>query len=440
MNNFEFYNIALNNIILFIILLFFSVFLHYLIFRSQVKSILDPYFLAVISSIFCLTVVFLLFFTNNISLYLFLSYLFTQIGFFLGLYTFRVKNISIVISKTNSKGNKFSSLIAFYFFSFIYLISQGIIYKINGIPLFMESRLETFASGGGTGVLGRISDVSSIFSIYAFFLVIKIDKFRISEIYKYLTLLLIFITFFLSGSKSSFLIVFSVFWCFIIFTQIKGGDYVSYFNLIKKNIKLVVIMSLSVVFIIINVQSSNPNNTSENSLNPFLALCLRLLHSGDIFWYAYPNNVYSKISDIQWFAALFNDTLGLLRIQDWSKLPEAIGITFKNIHHPSDILQGPNARHNVFGLVYYGFFGSIFFSYCLGVVLSFIRNKLPYILRSNFFGGAIFTYLMCRGASIDTDPMLTITYFNNIVFILPVLYIMYLLLIELLRIKKIQNE
>lgn len=104
------------------------------------------------------------------------------------------------------------------------------------------------------------------------------------------------------------------------------------------------------------------------------------------------------------------------------------------------MLQGPNARHNVFGLIYYGFFGSIFFSYCLGVVLSFIRNKLPYILRANFFGGAIFTYLMCRGASIDTDPMLTITYFDNIVFIIPVLFIMYLLLIELLRIKKIQNE
>lgn len=440
MNNYEFYDTALNNISLFFSLLFFSIFLHYLIFRSQVKSILDPYFLAVISSIFCFTIVFLLFFTSNISLYLFLSYVLTQIGFFLGLYTFRVKSINNVITKTNSKSNKYSSIIAFYFFSSVYIISQCLIYKLKGIPLFMESRLETFASGGGAGVLGRISDVSSIFSIYAFFLVVKIDKFRTSEIPKYLILLLIFITFFLSGSKSSFLIVFSVFWCYIIFTKIKGGDYLSYFRLIKRNIRLVVILSLSVVFIIINVQSSNPNNESENALNPFLALCLRFLHSGDIFWYAYPNNVYSKISDNQWFAALFNDTLGLLRIQDWSKLPEAIGITFKNIHHPSDILQGPNARHNVFGLIYYGFFGSIFFSYFLGVVLSFIRNKLPYILRENFFGGAVFTYLMCRGASIDGDPMLTITYFDNIVFILPFLYILYLLLIEFLRINTIQNE
>ena len=439
MNNYEFYDIALNNISLFISLLFFSVFIHYIIFRSQVKSILDPYFLAVISSVFCLTVVYLLYLTSNISFYLFMSYNLTQLGFILGIFTFKHKipinkKKNLITEKSNN-----NSLIAFYFFSAVYIISQCIIYKLKGIPLFMESRLETFSSGGGAGVLGRISDVSSIFSLYAFFLVIKIDKFRISEIPKYLILLLIFITFFLSGSKSTFLIVFSVFWCYIIFTQIKGGDYLVYFQLMKKNMKWIILFSILISSFIIYLQS-NPNNASDNTLNPFLALCLRFVHSGDIFWYAYPDNVYLKIPSNQWIAALLHDTFGLLRIQDWSNLPEAIGITLKDIHHPSDVLQGPNARHNVFGLIYYGFFGSIFFSYSLGVFLSFVRNKLPYILRADIFGGATFTYLMCRGASIDSDPMMTITYFNNIVFILPVLYIVYLMIIEFLRINTIRNE
>lgn len=328
MNNYEFYDVALNNISLFISLLFFSVFIHYVIFRFQIKSILDPYFLVVISSIFCFTVVFLLFFTSNISLYLFLSYVLTQIGFFLGLYTFRVKNIKNPINNTNLKSNKYPSLIAFYFFSFVYIISQCFIYKLKGIPLFMESRLETFASGGGAGVLGRISDVSSIFSIYAFFLVIKIDKFRISEIPKYLILLLIFITFFLSGSKSSFLIVFNVFWCYIIFTQIKGGDYLVYLYLMKKNIKRIILFSIVISTFVIYIQS-NPDNAGDNVLNPFFSLCLRFVHSGDIYWYSYPNSVYLKIPSNQWIAALLHDTFGLLRIQDWSNLPEAIGITLR---------------------------------------------------------------------------------------------------------------
>jgi oligosaccharide repeat unit polymerase len=440
MNNYEFYEVALNNITLFFGILMFSIFLHYFIFRSQIKSLLDPYFLAIVSSVFCLTDVFLLYFTDSISFYLFLSYLLTQFGFFLGLYFFKVKKKVYISDKINVEKNKRNSLIAFYFFSFVYLISQCIIYKLKGIPLFMESRLETFASGGGTGVLGRISDVCSIFSLYAFFLVIKIDKFRISEVPKYIILLMIFTTFFLSGSKSSFLIVFSVFWCFIIFAQIKGGNYLVYFRLLKNNLKLILIISFIVVFFIIYVQSLNPTITSDNSLNPVLALCLRFVHSGDIYWYAYPNNVYLKIKSDQWFAALFNDTLGLLRVRDWSTLPEAIGITFKNIHHPSDVPQGPNARHNVFGLIYYGFFGSVVFSFGIGVVLSFIRNKLPYILRADIFGGATFTYLMCRGASIDSDPMLTVTYFNNIIFILPVFYILYLMLIEFLRTNPNKNE
>ena len=435
MNNYEFYEVALNNISLFFSILIFSVFLHYFVFRSQVKSILDPFFLAVISSVFCLTVVFLLYLTNNISFYLFASYILTQFGFILGLYTFKVKKSSLDYNQGVVKYNNFNGLVGFYFFSFVYLISQGLIFKLKGIPLFMESRLETFASGGGTGILGRISDVSSIFSIYAFFLVIKIDKFRISELFKYIVFLLICITFFLSGSKSAFLIVFNVFWCYIIFAKIKGGNYLAYFKLLKDNIKLILISSLLIVCFIIYIQSANPVNSANNGLNPIFALLLRFVHSGDIYWYAYPNNVYLQIPDSHWFSALFNDTLGFLRLQSWEKLPEAIGITFKNIHHPSDIPQGPNARHNVFGLIYYGFFGSILFSYIVGLVLGFIRNKLPYIIKNDIFGGSVCTYLICRGSSIDSDPMLTITYFNNIIFVLPILYFMYIVLIEFLKLK-----
>lgn len=437
MNNFEFYDVALDNISLFFIILLLSIFLHYFIFRPQIKSILDPYFLPVISSVFSFTVVFLLFFTSSISNYLLLSFILTQGTFFIGLYTFKAKRKELIIDKKDSNYNKHKGILAFYFFSIIYISSQFIIFSIKGVPLFMESRLQTFSNGGGSGILGRIADVTSIFSLYAFFLVIKVDKFRISEIPKYLILLIIFVTFFLSGSKSSFLTVFSVFWCYILFNQVKGGDYMSYLRLIKKNIKLIVISSLIVVFFIINIQSLNSN---DNLLNPFLALSLRFVHSGDIFWYAYPNNIYLQIPNNQFFAALFNDTLGLLRLQSWDSLPEAIGITFKNIHHPSDVPEGPNARHNVFGLIYYGFWGAIVFSFFLGLTLSFIRNKLYHLVSGNYFGGAIFTYLMCRGAAIDTDPMLTITYFNNIIFILPLLYIVFIMLVEFLRLNPNKYE
>lgn len=443
MNNYEFYAVALDNINFFLILIVSSLLVHYLIFRYQVPSILDPYFLAVVSSAFCMADVFLLYFTDHTTSYVFSNYIFTQLSFFLGLFTFGVRRkwTSIEVEPAKEPRIKIKTdLLAFYFFSIVYLLDQAAIYLLKGIPLLMQSRLETFADGGGLGVLGRISDVCSVFSLYLFFSVIKIDKFRISEIPKYLVLLLIFATFLLSGSKSSFLIVFNIFWCYIVFAFLKGGNYMFFLRILKNNIKPILAISLLIVSGIIFIQTSREVQNPEDRLNPILSLALRFVHSGDVYWYAYPNNVYLTIPSDHWFAALFNDPLGFLRIISWDKMPEALGITLKNIHHPSDILQGPNARHNVFGLIYYGFFGSILFSYFLGLFLGFVRNKLYLLLSYNKLGGFIFTYLMLKIAAIDSDPMLTITYLTNLIFIFPVIYVTYLIFVEFFTVSPLINE
>jgi hypothetical protein len=214
----------------------------------------------------------------------------------------------------------------------------------------------------------------------------------------------------------------------------------TFLKILKKNIKVILISSLAIVSVIITIQT-NLNVENENDrLNPLISLIIRFIHSGDVYWYAYPNNVYLSIKNDHWFASLFTDTLGFLRLVEWKDLPEAIGITFKNIHHPSDIPQGPNARHNVFGLIYYGFYGSILFSYILGLVLGFVRNMLPYLLNGNTLGGFIFTYLMIKISSIDSDPMLALTYITNLVFIFPILYVIYLGIIAAIKLKPLKND
>lgn len=428
MNNFEFYSVALNNITLFIFSFLFSIILHFIIFRKKVSSILDPYFLMVISSVFCLSVVLLLFFTNNISFFLFSSYALTQTSFFYGFSFFKVISSNQVNPADNTK-SYLSRVVCYYFFSFIYLTCQIIIFQTKGIPLFMESRLETFANGSGEGILSRIADVSSIFSLYAFFGIIRFERIRISDFFIFLVFFLIFITFFLSGSKSSFLIIFTVFWCYILFSKQKGFvDYEQYYDIVRRNFKKILAVIILVVISIIVFQSSN--ETNDNTSNPFLLLSLRFIHSGDIFWYSYPSNIYLQITNQNWFSALFTDTLGLLRITSWKDLPEAIGITLKNIHHPSEIVQGPNARHNIFGLIYFGYLGSIIFSFLIGLTISFVRNRLFLLLENRLLDGFIFCYLMIKISALDTDPMLTITYINNLMFIFPPLYIAYLFVNE----------
>lgn len=439
MNNYEFYDLILDNLSLSLGLLFLFIVVHYLIFRKYVTSVLDPILLPVISSVFSMADVYLLFFTNSISTYLFINFNLTQLAFWFGLFYFKTKiNSKFNTLKTNTFSNNFNNTLSFYFFSIIYLCSQVLIYVTKGIPLLKESRLETFADGGGEGVLGRIVDVTSIFCLYSFFKIIKVGKLSFSDVPKYVIIILIFLTFLLTGSKSTFLNLFLVFWCFIIFNRIKGNDSEKYINIIKKYRLRIFVFILTVVSLIIFVQINYADN--ENKLNPLVSLFIRFIHSGDVYWYAYPNNVYLNIKSNAWFSALFTDFLGLFRIVGWNNLPEAIGITFKDIHHPSDIPSGPNARHNVFGLIYYGFFGGILFSFLLGVIISFVRNKLPFILKDTMLNGFIFTFLMIKISGLDTDPMLTFTYLNNLLFIFPIIFFGFLFFLALFKTKLGHND
>lgn len=436
MDNYEFYVILEENAYFFIGLLIISLLIHYLIFKSIISTFLDPYFLGVVSSVFSFAVVFILALTNNISLYLLGSYLLTQISFWIGIHSFRSLKDYNELLNDNKKTDRdkqfsFGKNFSFYFFSTVFIISQLSIYFLKGIPLFMTSRLETFADGGGEGVLGRITDVSSIFILYYFFDCIQPSKLNIKDIPKWIVISFLFLSFILSGSKSSFLITFSVFWSYMVYSSINKVDYYYYLNIFKANYKKAIFISLIIVSGIIFTQQKNEDDI-ESTLNPVFALGLRFIHSGDVYWYAYPNNIYNSINGTPGFKALFTDALGLLRIYKYEDLPEAIGITLKNIHHPSDVVSGPNARHNVFGLIYYGFFGSIIFSFVLGAALSFSRNVLPRLLRYSPLSGFVFTYLAVKLPFLETDPMLALTYVNNILFVFPLLYLVNVVLTEVL--------
>jgi hypothetical protein len=204
-------------------------------------------------------------------------------------------------------------------------------------------------------------------------------------------------------------------------------------RIIKKQMKKIVVISLLLVTFIISIQSKEKNEEFEEAINPAVEMISRFVYSGDIYWYAYPDNIYKIIPPNRPLEALFGDFLGLFRLYDWDELPSAIGLTLKRYHHPSDVISGSNARHNVFGLIYFGFYGSILFSFLIGVSISFVRNRLAGIINYTFVGGGIFTYLILKTSGFDTDPTLTLSYLNNLLVIFPVLFIGYLLIVEFLK-------
>lgn len=447
MNNYEFYHLLLNNKLLFGVTLFLFSLAYYNVYKNLCFSVFDPFFLSIVFSAISGSVVYLMFFGDKISLNILFSYTLTQLAFLVGLFAFPSIKSSL-IRKVNypdhsayveSDGGIESSrlkVIFFYTSCFLYLGVQIIVYLIKGIPLFMNSRLETFVGGSGFGILSRFLDVLVIIALYSFFVVIRFNKIRASEFYRYVVMLFILITFFLSGSKSSFLIIFYVGWSYIAFSLLKFGrlsKLSGIYNSIKQRTNSIIIFCVAVVLAIIYLQTID--DSSNN--NPFFLFLLRFVHSGDVYWYAYPNAVYLNIPGSSGFSALFVDFLGFSRIVNWDALPEAIGVTLKNIHHPSPILSGPNARHNVFGLIYFGFIGSILFSFVCGIFLSFVRNVLPKMIKSTFINGILFSYVVIRMSSIDADPTLAAGYLTNLIFVFP--FVIFVLLIVSNTINSIFN-
>jgi hypothetical protein len=431
-NNYDFYKVLLNHEVLFGFLTAASLVLHYFVFRRVVITVFDPYFLHVLFSAFSMPSVYLLYFTGHIPDYLAASYTLTQLAFWMGIYAFpQLKSMvssSLATTDTSDNtrpGNYYYKQVFFYASAAVLIVVQLAIYKLKGVPLLMASRLTLMGSGGGVGVLGRIADVSMICVLYSFFDGLHFGRHKMMDIGRYFVFGLVLMILLLSGSKSSLTTVVFVLWAYIVFEILKGGSFKTQLNIVKKYYKQILLGCVGMAVLVIAITAK------AGADSPLFLLFLRLVHTADVYWYAYPNDVYLRLTEVEWWKALFLDFLGMTRLYTWEELPKAIGVPLKQFHHPSDIPEGPNARHNVFGLVYMGFYWSIAFSFILGVTLSFVRNVLPRMLKKNVVGGVVFTYLVIKISGLDSDPMLALTYVNNAVFIMPFVLIPILLLCSL---------
>ncbi len=431
MNNYEFYDLLFENINLYFLLTFFVFLTYFFIFKRVVTTIIDPLLLPLIYSAIGTTTVLLLFLNNTITNICFTSYCFTQLAFFAGFFTLSRKTVQPEYTVSDISPSFVRQIkLAFVYFSIILILTQLFVYAQRGIPLFQFSRLDTFVGGSGFGVYSRFIDISNIAIIYLYFVLFFYKKSLYFTWFYHLVLLLVLLFLFLSGSKTALLVIPYVLFTFL---RLHKNNQLIMQNSFVLNLRKRMIYILSfatvLVLIVIKVQS----DITDSLANPFIGLLLRLVHSGDTFWYAYPWNMYAKIDGSHPFLALFNDTMGFFRIYNWSDLPESLGFVLIKLQHTLDGNYGPNARQNVFGLVYFKFYGSIIFSFLLGLGLSFIRNVLPRFCNKNFIVGIFFTILFINAPSLEVDPVLALAYFNNAFLIYPLLILVFLVIYSMLE-------
>ncbi len=401
--------------------LLIAVAVYFFIIRAFYISVIDPLVLVTLFSMFGFSVVLFLYVTHAIRPYYFESYLATQIAFWAGLFFYRSLKPHTVVAPVAAvaPGLRETTLIKALYITcpILYIAGQIVTYKVIGIPLFKDSHINVYKDSGGFGLIGRF--ITVLTPITAFLLVyhlLKPSTTFFSHFYKYFFTIVTLITFLLSGSKGQFMILPNVLFCYIL---LNAYQFKSYFNKLNKFGAVLIGVGLAFVGITIAVQSQEGNSMSSIT-NSF---AFRMVSSGDAYYFSYPNAQIEKIQYSNASLALFGDLFATLRLIPRESLPDPVGYALFKQFYVADFIAGPNARHNVFGYIYFGFIGSIIFSFIIGFILSYVRNRLFFSLRSGLLFQLLFVILYLQLSAVETDPSMAISNLENFLFIIPFLLV-----------------
>lgn len=223
----------------------------------------DPIGYQFIVSLFSISVVLFLYFTNQISFLLTLSIILIGSSFYYGL------------GKLNFPKNNFNykSIHTYLIISLIgYILFYSVMLSSFGLPIFLESRVElTSIDSGGSRFIFRILSYFRPICLFCSFLLLNtsIKKFKFLS---WFSILLISFESLTSGSKSGLILM--VLYPTLIIRLFQPELIKS----LKKNYKLILSLSLVSIPIITILLYSNP-----------LILAYRMIMSGDIYYHVLPN-------------------------------------------------------------------------------------------------------------------------------------------------------
>lgn len=414
MDSFHYFLIVYDNWQLFLLANILVLLTYYLIFKRYYISILDPFTYATFFSAMAVVVPLFLFFVGQISIRLFLSFLMTQGAFFLGFLIIgpikihkKIKKEPVIISGQEIRFAKW----LFIIIGVTDIALQLFSYKLVGIPILADSRLSIYGESGGIdNLLKRALDV--IFQCYVFLTIFFFyykSKGSGFKAFTWISIGAVVVFSVLSGSKGALITFGNAIFIYALYS-LRWGDN-SLFIKIKKIIYKFGTVAILAAVIVITI--------SEKDTNPFVFLLYRICQSGDIYYMAYPNAVIDKIPTMNWFVALFASPLSLLGFIPREMVPKPMGFFLMEFHNPGIEFKGPNPRMNVFSYVYFGIIFSPVYCFVIGILTSFFRNKVFYLLPKNIFGCFMYFLLLNFALTLEPDFYNAQSGFINILIILP---------------------
>jgi oligosaccharide repeat unit polymerase len=396
MTSFEFYALVFDNYFLYLLFVLLVGLFFVYFGKKYTHTWLDPLRITLLSITFTAVVPLFLFSTGQIDLGITLYFAFAQIAFWIGYLIPAQKQI--IFSKRVITDEKKVTYILFVIFFITYLILTLISYILLGIPLFKESRLETYA-GSGLGIFARILPFVQCYCIfYSYFIWKKLKRGSLNKLIIVFSFTVFLITGILSGSRSSFFIFLFIYWGYCYF-------YLKNINQIARYYKFLALG------ILISIFSFVIKSESFGTLDGILGFGLRVISSGDNYFMALPNNVWETVVTGPWYTHLFNGLLGPLRIINSAAGPPPVGYQIAWAVNPTldGIATGPLSSPALLGFLYFDW-GGIMFSFLLGLFVSLLIYKLPRLLPTGLLTSIFFTYFYMQMLSFVQDATLGMAY------------------------------
>lgn len=366
--------------------------LYFPIYKKCVLGVLDPLLIAILFSSFANTVPIFLYRIQLMSLEFLIFIILAESAFWITFYRTYINFPFRRIINTNDSGSIFNLLGNFSLF--IVVILQLISYKLNGIPLFNETR---FTGTGGTDtIVNLLMRITDPFKIYIYLYSFKLIDNKKKKGYIFLMPIIIFA--FLEGSKSFILTLISTFFFYSFFYKKKIPQ-------IKIQYIILIVLTPLLTFTI----------NSDNGIERYL---YRLIANGDVYW-----------------NAIFDDSVHHIKINNpilnqshffWAPLRHIIGFTPDKtdlslvgeeimIYAYNDVSGVPNSRLPILGWVYYRW-GGILFCACMGFICAFLIKRFPYKQKHNLISLCYKCYFYSIGVSFITDGYLGFSKLFNLLF------------------------
>jgi len=337
LRTFEFLNLVIQNIPLYLVLWILTFSAYRMLFSKIVDSIFDPlYFYIIFTNSICTANLIFLGFLGEINNFYLTNYFVSEFALLLGVLIISKKPIHI---QTPSPESQFSHKLhhGMRLATTIIVITNLIIYFERGIPLFMESRAEASTGGSGFGFILRISQTLTILLVifyYSRFLITN-GKTLLSEKIYLGTSVIIGI---LSGFKAFFLIYLFCY-CIIIKKETLHKNKFNFSTLYKLCGSGIIMLALFAVVM-----------GTSNFAIIISGLIARLLASGDVYYMAYVNDTLNALPKQNFFFQLFGSTLASFHLISWKDAPENYGYVLNYLINHNEVLNGPTFRYNVLWL------------------------------------------------------------------------------------------